>query len=129
MNIKHLTFLVIFICSGIISCSDNAVDFKSDEIEGEVSKNRLTIINKLDNPIYYFVVERETARTIDWGPLSTDENKINPQQNKQIELNDVHGYQKWKQRIIYYWSVVYPDPSVGLVGDWKSIKSIVVDTK
>ncbi|NIS22906.1 hypothetical protein GWN42_09385 [candidate division KSB1 bacterium] len=58
---------------------------------------------------------------INWAPISNDENKINPQQNKQLDLNDVYGFQDGKQIIIYYWSVVDPDA--------QAIKNIVVDTK
>ncbi len=126
-SIFQITILVIFVCLGIISCSDNPVHFKSDEIQGNVSKNKLTIINKIDSPIYYTVFERETATRINWALVSNDENKINPQQNKQIDLNGVYGFQKGKQIIIYYWSAA--DPDIGLVGDPQSIKSIIVDTK
>ncbi len=126
-SISQIKTLMIFVCLGMIGCSENPVHFKSDEIQGNVSKNKLTIINKIDNPIYYTVFERETAAHINWAPISNDENKINPQQNKQIDLNGVYGFQEGKQIIIYYWSAANPD--IGLVGDPKSIKSIVVDTK
>ncbi|NIR47313.1 hypothetical protein GWO43_02410 [candidate division KSB1 bacterium] len=119
--ITQIILLVLFVCLGIINCSDNPVEFKSEEIEGKVSKNKLTISNKIDKPNYYFVVERESAVHINWAPISNDENKINPQQNKQLDLNDVYGFQDGKQIIIYYWSVVDPDA--------QAIKNIVVDTK
>lgn len=117
--ISQITISVLFVWLAIISCSDNPLAFKSDEIDVLVSKNKMTIINKTENPIFYFVVERETAAAINWVPISSSENEIIPQQNKQLNLNDVFGFKAGRQIIVYYWS----DPNP------QSIKNIVVNTK
>lgn len=108
------------LCLAIISCSHNPADFESNEIAVVVSKKDLTIINKLKKPIYYFAFSPLAGADRDWTPYSSDENKINPRQNKKLNLNDISRYEEGKQIIIYYWSAIEPASS--------SIKNLVVKT-
>lgn len=116
----RITVLLLFVFLGIINCSNNPFVFTSDEIEVRISKNIIDISNKLDIPIYYFISERERLALILWGPLSRENNKINPKQNLHLKLEDVFGYKEGKQIVIFYWSGIDPDIN--------TVKSIVADT-
>lgn len=112
--------MAFVVCLGTLGCSDNPVDFRSDEIEGQITKEYLIIFNKLDKPVYHFIVERGMAALISWAPVSSGENRINPNRTKEIVLKDIYGYKKGKQLIVFYWSTEHPGQ--------ESIKSIIVDT-
>lgn len=122
MKPLHLFIPVLFVlCFGIISCSDdsdNLIGYGNNEITGLIKDNNLVITNYSDEPIYYFAVEREVSVLIDWVAICEDENKINPKQSRKIELDDIHGYMKGRQILVYYWNALEPTS--------ESIKNILV---
>lgn len=119
LHIIIITLLVL--CFGIISCSDdsdNVSGYGNSEITGLIKDNNLVITNYSDVPIYYFAVEREVTALINWAPICEDENKVHPKHSKKIELDDIHGYMKGRQILVYYWNTLEPTS--------ESIKNILV---
>ena len=94
---------VLLIGSLCISCSDGLVDFESDEVEGSVSEGKVTVFNKLNNSIYYFLIERETAARTYWTATSADKNQIKARSTKRISLKDIYGYEREDEILLYYW--------------------------
>ncbi len=122
MKKSHIIkIILLFFCLGIISCSDdsdNIIGYGNNEITGLIKDNNLVITNYSYVPIYYFAVEREVTALIKWAPICKDENKINPKQSRKIELDDIPGYMKGRQILVFYWNTLEPTS--------ESIKNILV---
>lgn len=122
MKKSHIIkIILLFLCFGIISCSDdsdNLIGYGNNEITGLIKDNYLVITNYSDEPIYYFAVDWGTSALINWAPISEDENKISPKQSMKKGVDEILGYAKGREVIVYYWNTLEPTS--------ESIKNILV---
>lgn len=103
-----LTLLLTFTFSG---CSNGifGTNSGSGEIQIDLTESSLLVKNEFPEPVYYFVVESGTAAAILWAPTSSEENRINPGQQKEIKFTDIYGYEDEARILFYYWTGENPD--------------------
>lgn len=95
-------FIGIMLILLVGGCSDFD-HFESGAIEGYASGEAVHVKNKTDTPVWYMVVERETAATINWVRTKEERNKLVPGVTKEIPLQEVFGYEKGDEILFYYW--------------------------
>lgn len=93
----------------LISCSDSVSDLNSKDVIVSVESKDLIIKNNFNHSIYFFNVDADTAISIKWAPISTQENCIKSRSTKRIPLNEIHAYEPGDEIIVYYWSEKEPN--------------------
>ena len=82
--------------------------------EGEVSARSigdgLFITNSTQARVYYFIVGRETATLIDWGPHLDVERSVTPGKTAWLDReDDVMGSEDEKEAFVHWWHAVERD--------------------
>jgi hypothetical protein len=106
-NIYLATFVLAII---MISCSDNIL-FQDEKILISKSESQLSVVNKDDKTIYYFVVDQEVIPLINWAPNESGE-KILSGSKATINFNEIIGLQEKNiepgtKVVFYYWGSAF----------------------
>lgn len=96
-------------------------------LQFEITGKDFTVTNKTDQPVYYFVVERAALPSIYWVPISTDENKIEPQQKVTFALEELRTFNDEGDISFFYWEDIWNWEDLPLVD--VTIPQIVIDPK
>ncbi len=86
----------------------------------------MRIINSSNAPIYYFVVERQSAALINWAPCTDPVAcpKVEAHSAATVPFSRIAGYEPGEQEAILNWWRLVPAPGNGFQVD--SIRSKVV---
>ena len=86
----------------------------------------LRITNFSDAPIYYFVVERQSAAFVDWGPCTNPSTctSVAAHGDAQVPFGRIVGYEPGESEAIFYWWRLVPTAGNGFQVD--SIRAKVV---
>lgn len=105
ISTRYLLLISSFIFIGILwaGCSDNPANFSSNEISAQINEDGIGIFNKLNTPVYYFVIDTELEKRLEWAPFSRPDNRINPATQKQISFEDIAGFEG-NPIVINYWT-------------------------
>jgi hypothetical protein len=109
----------------IASCSD-ATAPKSDLLRISVQPEAVELMNDSPQPVYVFVVERNSLALVDWAPCSDPSNcdGIAVGGTKVIPYDDITGYAPGAaEAVVHHWHLV-PDGAGGFRPD--SIRSTVI---
>ena len=61
--------------------------------------------NGLNETIYVVAFEKNILALINWAPVSTEENKIEPQKSRMIDKDDILGYEEGTVVVVFYWNL------------------------
>src|SRR6266436_5779877 len=72
----------------------------------------LRIVNTSDAPIYYFLVERQSAALIDWAPCTNPSacSSVAAHGDAQVPFSQIAGYEPGEREAIFYWWHLLPVP-------------------
>ena len=86
----------------------------------------LRVMNRSDRPIYYFVVERESAASVDWRPCTQAETcpAVAPGAQAVVSFDRIVGYEPGEREAIFYWWHLVHAPQDAFAVD--SIRAIIV---
>ena len=118
---KKNLFILLF---GFVfsSCSDLNI-YSDDIIFISKGNSQLKITNQADNAVYYFIVEQNTAATINWAP-GVGETYILSGKTVTVKYSEIYGLKtqivnNYTKAIFYYW--------IGSDNSNFTVKNIVID--
>ena len=89
----------------------------------------LRILNSSDAPIYYFIVERQSAALVDWAPCTKPSTcpSVAAHGDAEVPFSRIVGYEPGEREAIFYWWHLLPVPAGGFQVD--SIRTRVVQLR
>ena len=118
-------FAILFTFSFLFIACEHTT--KPQSHTGEVvvrsASSKLHITNKTDAPIYYFVVGRVSAASINWVAFSNVSNRIVKDSTMSIPYNDIYRGEHEKEVIVHWWHAARP----GTAARGDEIHGIVVE--
>ncbi|MEO0333678.1 MAG: hypothetical protein AAF223_18690 [Bacteroidota bacterium] len=104
---RYLRYIGLFITTLLLAQCGNSDDsiFTQKGVTTRVVDETIVIDNNHGKPIFYFAVEDETARLINWAVISGEENTIANRTSKAIPWDDImsDGSLGADDRVIIYW--------------------------
>lgn len=93
------SFIVLGACLNTISSSGTVIN----GLQFEISDEEFTAINISDQAVYYFAIESVALALIDWVPISTEENRINPRQKFTLSIEELRCCNDEGELSFFYW--------------------------
>lgn len=90
------------------------------EIDGPMyvraSAESVTLHNRTSQPVYVFLVERESAALIDWAPCPNPDtcDGLAPGERRTIRYEQIAGYERGEKEALFYWWHLMRQPG----GSW-----------
>lgn len=117
---NNLMFLLISVVS--LSCLDSFT-YEDDIILIVKGDSQLNITNRGENTVYYFIVEQNTAASIEWAPI-VGEPYLLSGETVSVKYSEIYGLKNQimnndTKAVFYYWGA-----SVNSICD---VKSLVID--
>ena len=100
-----LAALVVASASTATAC-DEPTGPTSDILRAEALAGGLVLQNRSDEPLYYFVYERETAALVLWGPCTRPAQcpEVPARGTTVVPYEKIGGYEPGdKEAIVYHW--------------------------
>ncbi len=63
----------------------------------------LIIENGFSESVYYAVFDQDVLAVIDWVPVSTEENRLLPDDIRVINQEEIFGYEEGNNIVLFYW--------------------------
>ncbi len=102
------------------SCS-NVFENENDSVDARFSSEYLVISNGLNEAVYYAVFEQGSLAFTDWIPLSTKENRLNPDETIRLKKDDIHFYKEGRKVVVFYWTDTNVDSA------YNSMEHVVIE--
>jgi hypothetical protein len=111
MQHRAIRSLVILLAAATVACSSSTGP-RTDLLEVRSFGKRLTLVNRTDQPVFYFAVETESATLIDWA-ICVDPapgsrcSRVPPNESVTIPYAEIYGYEPGDTRAtVYHWHIV-----------------------
>jgi hypothetical protein len=109
MSQNYIKYLILslryaVLCFQLVACNKGILNSLDDVgLTVETTSNGLLIKNVTREPVYLFIVERNTAALIDWFPGCGESNRLDSGKSKYIAYEDIFGYTEKCEVIVYWW--------------------------
>ncbi|MEM1094250.1 MAG: hypothetical protein AAGJ10_06565 [Bacteroidota bacterium] len=91
---------ILTACVLFIGCDSVAVD--DEGVVLRIQDDALVARNATGEAIYYTVFGENIAAVIDWAPIISDENRIDPRRAVTIPLDDI-AMRGDEEKLLFYW--------------------------
>lgn len=108
--------IIYFFLAGIVlgmlpSCGENPHSVKLDDLNIQVTDERLYVKNISSEDYYFYVAERGALAFIVWSPNSTDQNRIESLSSLKISIEDIPYMTEGAEYIsFFYWKLEETNP-------------------
>jgi hypothetical protein len=105
MPAKYLALLFLLVAP---ACEDSTAPAQ-DEFTIHTTGEEIVLSNAADKPVFYFIVERQTAALLDFATCvqGRDCKSVAPGQTVRIPYRQIAGYKpERKEAIVYWWTTV-----------------------
>ena len=111
------------------NCDKNSTGYSVNGLRFVDLNNSIEITNNNPSTIHFLIVERKTTAIIDWSPGCNldDPNQIKASHTKSILYEDITGYEKDCEIVIYWWFCIKKIGEDQLTPD--NFQSTVIKTK
>lgn len=104
MKFFNLKFINAILCLQLVACSKGVLNTSDDEgLTAQATSNDILVTNRTHEPVYLFMVERNTAARLDWIPGCAENNGLNPGESKYFAYENIFGYSENCEVIVYWW--------------------------
>ena len=117
---------VLSIAIGFAACSNPVEVSSSDIVSARAEAKVLTITNTSDDPVYYFVADREALALLDWAVCRDPSTckAIAPHSSKRIIYSEIAAYQTGSgSAVVFHWKL-FAQGSGGY--NYDSVRELVV---
>lgn len=132
MSISNLLIAVLgALCVAMLTSTGACDDFAFSISPGQVTVVKggslVRIANGREAPIFFFVVEREAAAVINWGPCTDPETcpRVDPGEIGVLEVTAIAGFRPNAEEAILYWWHLIPTEGDEFAAD--EIRNAVFD--
>jgi hypothetical protein len=98
---------VLFAAAAIAGCS-SSTDPASDVLSVHVENQTLTLVNSSDDPVYYFVADKDALALIDWV-VCIDPSRctaVPARSSRTLAYSEIAAYQPGSANaVVYHWRI------------------------
>ena len=107
--VRNLSVLLAVLAIG---CS-NATDPESELLSAHAENQRITLVNTSDDPVYFFVADKDALALLDWA-VCVDPARctpIQPHSTKIVQYSEIAAYQQGSgNAVVYHWRIITKAP-------------------
>ena len=111
---NRLIAVLCSLCAVILmntgGCDDVAFSISPGQVTIVKGGSRVRIANGREAPIFFFVVERETAAAINWAPCTNPDGclRVDPGKIEMLQVTAIVGFRPDAEEAILYWWHLIP---------------------